>query len=54
VRVVPSTVWTFLDKRGITFKKKAHASEQQRPDVKARRHAWFDGQLDLDPGKLIF
>ncbi|EHK54827.1 transposase, partial [Mesorhizobium alhagi CCNWXJ12-2] len=32
----------------------AHASEQQRPDVKARRRAWFDGQLDLDPEKLIF
>ena len=35
-------------------KKTAHASEQQRPDVKARRSAWFDGQLDLDPEKLIF
>jgi transposase len=35
-------------------KKTAHASEQQRPDVKARRRAWFDGQLDLDPEKLIF
>ena len=35
-------------------KKTAHASEQQRPDVKARREAWFDGQLDLDPEKLIF
>ena len=22
--------------------------------MKARREAWFDGQLDLDPGKLIF
>jgi transposase len=35
-------------------KKTAHASEQQRPDVKARRCAWFEGQLDLDPEKLIF
>jgi transposase len=35
-------------------KKTAHASEQQRPDVKARRRAWFDGQLDLDPSRLIF
>ena len=35
-------------------KKTAHAREQQRPDVKARRRAWFDGQLDLDPSTLIF
>ena len=35
-------------------KKTAHASEQQRPDVLARRQAWFDGQIDLDPEKLIF
>jgi transposase len=35
-------------------KKTAHASEQDRPDVKARREAWFESQLDLDPEKLIF
>ncbi|MBB4511195.1 hypothetical protein GGE50_007194, partial [Rhizobium leguminosarum] len=28
--------------------------EQDRPDVLKRRRAWFDGQLDLDPEKLIF
>lgn len=49
VRAAPSTVWLFLDRRGVTFKKTAHASEQQRPDVLRRRIAWFDGQLDLDP-----
>jgi transposase len=35
-------------------KKTAHASEQQRPDVLVRRRAWFEGQLDLDPERLIF
>jgi hypothetical protein len=35
-------------------KKTAHASEQQRDDVRAARQAWFDGQLDLDPAKLVF
>jgi hypothetical protein len=50
------SVWLFLDRRGITFKKMAHAPEQQRPDVLRRRIAWFDGQLDPDPDpeKLIF
>jgi transposase len=35
-------------------KKSAHASEQDRPDVLKRREDWFDGQLDLDPARLIF
>lgn len=28
--------------------------EQNRPDVLKRRQAWFDGQLDLDPARLVF
>jgi transposase len=35
-------------------KKSAHALEQERPDILMRRQAWFDGQLDLDPAKLVF
>ena len=35
-------------------KKTAHASEQAREDVAARREAWFDLQPELDPAKLIF
>jgi transposase len=35
-------------------KKSAHAAEQDRPDVLRRREAWFEGQLDLDPTKLVF
>src|ERR1700753_1219449 len=38
----------------LPLKKPAHASEQQRPDVAARRQAWFDTQPDLDPEKLVF
>jgi transposase len=50
-----STIWTLLDRAGQTFKKKsAHASEQERPDVRQEREAWFEGQLDLDPTKLVF
>jgi len=35
-------------------KKTAHAAEQGRPDVLRRRRAWFEGQLDLDPARLVF
>jgi transposase len=35
-------------------KKSAHAAEQDRPDVLSRRRAWFRGQLDLDPDRLVF
>jgi transposase len=35
-------------------KKTAHASEQDRPDVLKRREVWFEGQLDLDPERLVF
>jgi transposase len=55
VRASTGTIWTFLDRCRLTFKKKsAHASEQERPDVLKRREEWFDGQLDLDPAKLVF
>ena len=40
--------------RRLTFKKTAHASEQDRPDVAERRSAWFDAQPDLDPERLVF
>jgi hypothetical protein len=35
-------------------KKTAHASEQDRADVVERRWAWLEGQLDLDPERLVF
>lgn len=35
-------------------KKTAHAEEQSRPDVLRRREAWFEGQTDLDPERLVF
>ncbi|WP_298987502.1 IS630 family transposase [uncultured Roseibium sp.] len=54
LRVSQSTVWRLLDRHGMTFKKTAHASEQQRPDVLRRREAWFDLQPDLDPARLVF
>src|SRR5215213_2549500 len=49
-----TTIWRFFNARGITFKKTAHAAEQDRPDVAEAREAWFEGQLDLDPARLVF
>ena len=54
LRVSQSTVWRFFRRRSITFKKTAHASEQQRPDVLQRRRAWFEAQPALDPDRLVF
>ena len=49
------TVWRFLARHRIMRKKKTgHASEEEREDVAAAREAWFEGQLDLDPLKLVF
>jgi transposase len=53
-RFSTSVLWRFFDRHEITFKKTAHAEEQQRSDVLKRRREWFDGQLDLDPTKLVF
>ena len=50
-----ATIWRFLARHKITRKKKTgHASEQEREDVAEAREAWFEGQLDLDPSKLVF
>jgi transposase len=35
-------------------KKSAHAAEQDRPDILKQRQAWFEGQPDLDPSRLVF
>jgi transposase len=40
--------------RDLAQKKTAHATEQDRPDILKRRRAWFDGQPDLDPERLVF
>ncbi|NNF73313.1 MAG: IS630 family transposase [Rhodobacteraceae bacterium] len=50
-----SSLWRFFRRHGITPEKKTgHAVEQDRPDVLKRRLDWFDGQLDLDPERLVF
>jgi transposase len=54
LRVAVSTLWRFFDRRRVTLKNTAHAAEQERPDVKARRLAWFEAQPELDPSRHVF
>jgi hypothetical protein len=53
IKACVGTIWKFFDKFGITYKKR-HASEQDRADVWVARERWFEGQLDLDPARLVF
>ncbi|MGH6898489.1 MAG: IS630 family transposase [Geminicoccaceae bacterium] len=54
LKAAQSSVWRLLDRHGMTVKKTAHASEQQRPDVLRRRRAWFEAQPELAPECLVF
>ncbi len=49
-----AALWRFFRRHKITRKKTAHAQEQDRPDILKRRQDWFEGQLDLDPERLVF
>ena len=48
------TIQRFLIRHDMTRKKTGHAAEQDRPDVLTMRRAWFEGQTDLDPARLVF
>jgi len=50
----PSSIWRFLDRHGVTYKKSAHAAEQDRPDVAAARQVGRELAPRLDPDKLAF
>lgn len=55
IKVSVSTMHRNVDKLGLTRKKKTkHASEQDRPDVKARRENWFEQFRDLLVKNLVF
>ena len=53
-RLRPARCGAFWSGTRSASKKTAHASEQERPDVAARRRAWFEAQPDLDPERLVF
>ena len=49
-----SSLWRFLDRHGITFKKSLQAEERQRADVARARRRWIREQGMLDPARLVF
>ncbi len=54
VRIGRRALNNWLRRCGFTYKKTAHALEQERPEVLRKRQAWFDSQLDFDPARLVF
>lgn len=48
------TVWKFVRREQLSFKKTVVASEQDRPDVAAKRRRWQKYQGQIDPQRLIF
>lgn len=55
VKVSHDTVWNFLRREELRFKKKTlFALEQARADIARRRRRWRSFQAVLDPHKLVF
>jgi transposase len=54
LRVDYRTVWTFIRREGLSFKKTVLASEQNRPDVARKRRRWKTRQGRIDPRRLVF
>jgi transposase len=54
LRVDYRTVWTFIRRDGLSFKKTVLASEQDRPDVARKRGRWKTLQGRIDPRRLVF
>ncbi len=49
------TIQRFFKRHNITRKKRVRMPRSKnRPDILKRRQDWFDGQLDLDPERLVF
>src|SRR5580704_5070354 len=54
VAVSYGTVWNFLHREGMSFKKSVRPAEQDRPDVARRRARWKKYQTRIDPARLVF
>src|SRR4051812_17420615 len=48
------TLWRFVRRQAISFKKTVHAAEQDRPDIARRRAWWKKYQPRIAPARLVF
>ncbi|WP_288429560.1 IS630 family transposase [uncultured Agrobacterium sp.] len=54
IAVSHTTIWDFIRREGLSFKKTLFALEQARADVARRRERWKAFQPHLDPERLVF
>jgi transposase len=54
IKVSHDTVWRFLRRQGLTFKKTLLPSETERPSLARLRTRWRRYQHRLDPARLVF
>jgi len=40
IQIGRTALWHRLERMGLSYKKTLHATEQERPDVKAARESW--------------
>ncbi|MDE2464267.1 MAG: IS630 family transposase [Alphaproteobacteria bacterium] len=54
VKVSHDTIWTFMRRHGLRFKKSLFGLEQARADIRVWRQRWRARQANLDPRRLVF
>jgi len=54
LKVDDRTVWAFVHREGLSFKKTVLPSEQDRPGIAAKRARWKARQKQVDPRRLVF
>ena len=54
VAVAVATLWRFFKRRKITRKKSRRTPRTAPQHGEAARERWFEGQLDLDPTRIVF
>jgi hypothetical protein len=54
ITVSHNTIWEFIRREGLRFKKTRFALEQARADIARKRERWKNLQQHLDPKRLVF
>jgi len=54
IKISVGALWAALARLELSYKKSAHAAEQERPDVQEERQTWLAAQPALDATRLVF